>query len=297
MIPEASPVVFQAPLSLRVRQAGARLGSTRPGRTLLAVLHGALEGDVLRAASAMAFDLFLAAIPLLALAGWVFSQLVRDGSALAATSLLLGTTPDAVRSLALGHLARFEPTRVAPVALAGALWLSSSAAATCMALLDSRGGSAPRAWWQRRAIAVGLVLAGTIAFGLGGALTIWISGGPFGLLRVLIGDPAAMSAGSVVGLCLVSLLAIALLAAFFRIAVRRPSVRRRAWPGAFFTAALVSVTSTGFSFYATRVARFTLYYGSLAAVAITLVWLWLICLFLLLGAELNRVLEGSGRRG
>ena len=38
-------------------------------------------------------------------------------------------------------------------------------------------------------------------------------------------------------------------------------------------------------------ARFALFYGTLSAVAITLGWLWIMCLTLLLGAELNLQLE------
>jgi membrane protein len=280
-----------ATLSLRARRAGERALATRVGRICAQVLEGALEGDVLRAASAMAFDLFLAAIPLLALAGWVFGQLARDGSAVTATSLLIGSTPDAVRALAEGHLARFDPGTVAPVALLGSLWLSSSAAVTCMALLDSRGGSTPRTWWQRRALAIGWVLLATIVFGLGGALALMLSGGPLRFLQALVSEEVAMSAGHKLSLALIYLLAIALLAAFFRVATVRPGLRRSVWPGAFLGAGLVMLTSTGFSFYATRIASYALYYGSLAAVAVTLVWLWLVCVFVLLGAELNRVLE------
>ena len=62
-------------------RAHALLGWSHRGRVSLDVLDGALEGDVLRAASAMAFDLFLAAIPLLALAGWMFGHMLRSSSA------------------------------------------------------------------------------------------------------------------------------------------------------------------------------------------------------------------------
>ena len=41
-------------------------------------------------------------------------------------------------------------------------------------------------------------------------------------------------------------------------------------------------------------ARYALYYGSLAAVAVLLLWLWLLCAALLVGAELNAQLEGNG---
>jgi membrane protein len=46
-----------------------------------------------------------------------------------------------------------------------------------------------------------------------------------------------------------------------------------------------------FAYYASHLARFALFYGSLAAVAITLGWLWLICFSILASAELNQILE------
>lgn len=290
MLPDAASVPRRERLSLR---AEALLRSNRPGRALIEIVEGTLEGDVLRAASAMAFDLFLAAIPLLALAGWLFGQLIQDGSAVHATSLLLDRTPEAVRSLAVNQLSRFSPKAFAPLALLGALWLSSSAAATGMSLLETRFKTRPRPWWRRRLIAIVAVLASITIFGVGSALALFLSGGPARLLVAVGSADVGMTAGHVVALGLVHLLAVALLAAFFRIAVDRPGVARRVFPGALLGSTLAVLASAAFTFYAAKIARFALYYGSLAAVAITLVWLWLVCLFLLVGAELNLLLEGT----
>jgi membrane protein len=69
-------------------------------------------------------------------------------------------------------------------------------------------------------------------------------------------------------------------------------VRRRVFPGAFVAIGLVIVISWGFSLYVRTLASYTLYYGSLAAIAVLLVWLWLMSLAILVGAELNSQLEG-----
>jgi len=90
---------------------------------------------------------------------------------------------------------------------------------------------------------------------------------------------------------LVLFIATALLSGFFRIAVIRPGVRRRVWPGAMLTIGASGGASLGFAYYASHLARFALFYGTLSAVAITLGWLWLMCLTMLLGAELNLQLE------
>lgn len=144
---------------------------------------------------------------------------------------------------------------------------------------------------------MGAVLAGIVVFGAGSVLALWLIGGPVALLETLVNDRIAARTGYVLGLTLVHLLVMALLAMFFRIAVDRPGIRRRVFPGALLGALLGALASAGFTIYAGKIARFALYYGGLATVAVTLVWLWLICLFVLVGAELNLVLEGGGSAG
>jgi len=274
-------------------RAEALLSRTPPGQVTLTLLEWALEGDVLRAASAMAFDLFLALIPLLAFAGWLFGKLVQNGSAALAVSLLLDTTPSQVKGLATHQLSQFSPGAFAPVALLGSLWLGSSAANTCMALLESRGVSRPRPWWERRLVAIATMFLGTLLFGLGSALLLWLVGGPVSVLERLGRAQEASWLGYSLGLLAIHALATLLLALFFHVAVDRRGTRRRVLPGALLGSALAIAASAGFTLYAARIGRFALYYGGLTAVAVTLVWLWLVCLFLLVGAELNFVLEGS----
>ena len=56
------------------------------------------------------------------------------------------------------------------------------------------------------------------------------------------------------------------------------------------------VVSWGFGLYAVSMSSYALYYGSLAAVAVMLVWLYLTSLSLVIGAQVNAQLEGAGRR-
>jgi uncharacterized BrkB/YihY/UPF0761 family membrane protein len=83
------------------------------------------------------------------------------------------------------------------------------------------------------------------------------------------------------------------LAGFYRFAVEHPpGMRRRVWPGA--VAAIFSwlLVSWAFGNYAVSIGDYALYYGSLAAVAVLLVWLYLSSLALVVGAEVNAQLEG-----
>jgi membrane protein len=85
------------------------------------------------------------------------------------------------------------------------------------------------------------------------------------------------------------------LAAFYRYAVVHPKgVRRRIWPGALAAVASWLVVSWFFGLYVVSMSSYALYYGSLAAVAVMLIWLYLTSLSLVVGAEVNAQLEVGG---
>jgi len=258
------------------------------------VARGLVTRDTFQAASAMAFDLFLAAIPMLALAGWLFAVLSRGSDAvLTSASLLVDLTPEEVRTLIWRQLGQFSVSAVAPLALLSALWMASSAFNTLMGVLEVTVSAERRAWWQRRLIALACVLASILLFMLSGTLAVTLAGGPGTALRMLArGElPFLDHASHFLLLGLVLSIATSLLAGFFRIAVKRPGVRRRVWPGALLTIGASGSASVAFAYYASHLARFALFYGTLSAVAVTLGWLWIMCLTLLLGAELNLQLE------
>jgi len=86
---------------------------------------------------------------------------------------------------------------------------------------------------------------------------------------------------------------MAFLAGFYRFAVEHPPrVRRRVWPGTFAAVGGWLAVSWAFGAYVVSIADYALYYGSLAAVAVMLIWLYLTSLMLVVGAEVNAQLEG-----
>jgi membrane protein len=253
--------------------------------------------DIAAATSAMAFDLFLAAIPMLALAGWLFGKLLLSNhqSVLETTALLLNLTPNEVQAITWQHLERFALGSVAPFALFGALWAASGAFHTSMTLLEASAGTSRRPWWRKRLVALASVVGSIALFGACTLLAVWISGGPARLLIAMSGGDVLLNPGVSHWLLLAVLatLGVALLALFFYVASPRPGVRRRVFPGAVMAVVAGCSVSGAFAFYAGHLARFALFYGSLAAVAVTLAWLWLVCFSVLLGAELNQLLENG----
>lgn len=249
-----------------------------------------------RSAKTMAFDLFLAFIPMLALTGWALSWLVSaEMESLEAGSLLADLTPDQLGEILRTHFRSLSAATLAPVATITGWWLASSAFHTMILVFEEAFDCKRRPWWQSRSLALGYAFAGMAVLALSGALGVLLTRPPtlvqelqyllrsFGLLRIAL-------AGA--GLSMMT----AFFASLYRIAIQRPGVRRRrVWPGAILAASLGSGASFLFGYYATQVARFALFYGSLAAVAILLLWLWLWCIAILLGAELNVTLENRDR--
>src|SRR5687767_2051756 len=105
------------------RRSEAFLARSPLRRRLWSLIRGMRRDRIGRVASAMAFNLFLAAIPLLALAGWLFARLLQNSpSAMASMSLLVDLTPEEARELIERHFRLFSAQAVAPVAVFGALW-------------------------------------------------------------------------------------------------------------------------------------------------------------------------------
>lgn len=229
----------------------------------------------------MAFDGFLSLIPLFALAGWIVHNLGYDNFLL---RVLLAVSP-----VDAGEVADADPLRMsqnavitlAPVSAVIFVWLSSSGIATAMGVCEVMFEANVRPWWRRRLIALGWVVGALLTVTAGSALA-------YALVAAM-----GPRLGRLVAMLVMSPLVLAFLIAFFRTAIRRPrGMRRHVWQGAVVTMALWGIVSFLFSTYVHRVASYSLLYGSLATIAMVMVWLWLLSCSLLIGGELNAQLEG-----
>ena len=124
-------------------------------------------------------------------------------------------------------------------------------------------------------------------------------------LAVVITGPLAQRVGDVIGLGdtavavwsiakwpVIALVVSQIVAFLFWVApnVRQPGYR---WltPGGLVAVVLWVAASAAFAFYVAHFSSFNKTYGSLAAVMIFLVWLWITNVAILLGAELNAEIE------
>jgi len=142
---------------------------------------------------------------------------------------------------------------------------------------------------ERRDVAVGVTVVGIvsmlIALALIAAVPVWFRRFDpthvivtFGNFRwVLVGALFAVLAGLL-----------------YRFAPpRRPPHWRAVIPGTVTATTMWTVTSIGFSVYVSSFGRYNETYGALGAAVVILLWFWLTSLAILIGAELNQVIDAS----
>jgi membrane protein len=289
--------------------------------------HGALDS-----ARLMAFNFFLSVVPLLVLMGFVLGRVVKRSGVEAVVGPLLETIPDASADLVRHELERMAGATtgsIAPLGVVTFLWLTSSGVHQMMDVFELAARAPRRRWLTQRIIAVGTVVLSLGAF----SAAAWTlvkgddlvhaderadtasdapkpaasrgaavpprsahdpksSGRPkkrHMLNRVHAAWERIVAGGTVL------LVGVLGLGCFYRFAVEhRTGVQRRAWPGAVAAMAAWLAVSWVFGSYIGSLGTYAVYYGSLAAVAVLLVWLYLTSLALLFGAELNAMLEGVG---
>jgi len=266
-------------------------------RGIYSLAMGMARHNAARVASAMAFNLFLAAIPMLALAGWLAAHLLgQSADAMDVLSVYMNLTPLELHEIVSKNFRRFSGGAVAPFAIVGSLWLASSAFHMLMSVFERAVRARRRPWWKKRLIAIGCALGVNVLFAATTLAAVTLAGGPSRLLRLArTGETLVGPAERTLTIAIAIFAATAALAGFFRIAIHRPGLNRRVWPGAVVTVAIGSVASSVFGYYARSIQSFNVFYGSLAVVAIALAWLWIWCAALMLGTELNAQLEGGDR--
>ena len=183
------------------------------------------------------------------------------------------------------------------VGIAGAIWSASGYIAAFMrasnAIYDVEEG---RPVWMTLPIRVGVtvVLLAMLAIS---AVAVVVSGGLAQQIGNLLGvGGTAVTVWDIAKWPVLVLIVSLMFSILYWAApnVRHPGFR---WlsPGGIFAVAVWIVASAAFAFYVANFSSYNKTYGSLAAVIIFLVWLWISNIAVLLGAEWNAEIE-RGRR-
>lgn len=226
------------------------------------------------------FLLFLVALASVAIppakAQALLDQLPRmvPGSA----TQLLGSQ---LRELSAGH-----DTGLLTIGAVGALWAAASGVVALMRALNTvHGVSETRPYWKIRLIAVALTVF-TAIFSVVSALVMVAAGpvadavgGPTRTLILWLRFPVA------------ALLMICLWAVLYYVLPNTHHRFRFFSVGAIAGVAVWLAASWGFSLYVSHFGKYEATYGALGGVIVLLVWMYLSSSVMLLGAEMNHVLE------
>lgn len=177
--------------------------------------------------------------------------------------------------------------------LLAALWSASAGVDSIRNALNGVYNlSEKRAWWKTKLLSLtltlGLGVLVTVALGLvfyGGKLLSWL----IGLINLPISSPYIL--GTMQGLIVLILLVIS----FALVYNYLPSHKNLKWawvtPGAIISIVLWLVVSYAFKIYLGYFDSYDKTYGSLGAVIILMLWLYLTALVILTGGTINAVLQ------
>lgn len=245
-------------------------------------------------ARALAFSLFLAIPAIFLVALGVFS-LVADENDIAELMERAGSVmPQEAVTLLQDSLDRTAESSGGGLLLTVfgfllALWTTTSAATTLMeALTDAYDREDTRGFVRKRLVGLAIVLALTLGAGLVLGLLVL---GPH--LERWVGNltDAPRLTEWVWWTAQWPILVLGLLFAFAIVLYLAPDVEQPRWqlvtPGAVTALVMWLVASGAFAVYAASFGSYNKTWGTLSAVIVTLLWLWITSLALLFGAEVN----------
>jgi membrane protein len=265
-------------------------GWTAVLRRVLAHVH---EDRLPLLSAGIAFFAVLSIAPVLVTALSVYGAVNTPEQALRQLSNIADGLPPALQDVVADQLTTITTastqvlTRRGLTALLLALWTATAATSSLIdALTLTYHEGETRSMRRRTGLALLIVLGGALLVGA-------VIAGIGVLSRALAEAPAGVRtvAGVLVWVGL-GLLMAATLAVLYRVAPDRARARWHwiSW-GATISTVLWVLVSLGLFAYVSQLGTYESTYGSLAGVAISMLWLWLTVLLVLLGAALNAELE------
>lgn len=178
------------------------------------------------------------------------------------------------------------------------LWAASNGMGALIAALNSAYEvEEGRPFWKAQLVALGLMIALCLLV-IGGAVLVTFGDPLAGGLANLVGYHKTIGAISLVIQYLTGL--AMLMIGMAVVYLYAPNVRQRwTWiaPGALFAVATLVVASFLFSLYIRYAPSYDAVYGSLGAVIVLMLWLYLLGLIMYIGGEINsQIASAAGKR-
>ncbi|MBA4148545.1 MAG: YihY/virulence factor BrkB family protein [Verrucomicrobia bacterium] len=252
------------------------------------------DDNMLIIAAGVAFYLLIGIVPGLIALISIYGLIADPGQVQQQFAAISGVLPQAASELLSGQMQRIAGNNTAAgwgaaISILAALWASSSAMkALVRALNIAYDETEKRSFIKLTAITLVLTL-GVVATGIVaiGAIVFL----PMVLNFVGFGDNSQLIA-NLIRWPLLALIAVLGLAVLYRFGPNRTEPQWRWVSGGAVVAMLLWVlASAAFSFYVSNFGNYNEMYGSLAAIVIMMLWLYLSSLAVLIGAELNAEME------
>jgi membrane protein len=254
------------------------------------------QHNTLNQAAVVAFYAMLSLVPLLGLI-LAFALGIRTGVSAQVDTLCEQLMPKEAYETVHNQIVKIQNSNPVGLVSLSILLLLWSASGLFVAVMDTINASYEvrdeRPWWKKRLIAIVLTLVETILL-IGACLTIALWPQVMGWLG--LGALAATLATVVKWVVVL----VALLTAFPLAYYFGPDVQQEwEWitPGSTIGVLVLIVASLGFQFYLRFGNTYSETYGALAGVVLMMLWLYLVALALLVGAEINCVIEHAAPHG
>jgi membrane protein len=258
------------------------------------------EDRCLGLAAQMAFYFFLALFPALLFLVALITYLPLDNALRELLAALGPVAPQEALALLRGQIEQLSEDGhggVLTAGIAGALWSSSVA---MVAIIDALNHAYDvtewRPWWKRRLIAVVLTIAlavfivAALAFVLlGPGVAAWIAG------RLGLAD-AVVFVWQLVRWPLIVAFVIVGVDLVYYFAPNRKAPWAWVTPGSALATALWIASSFAFKVYVANFGEYNATYGAIGGIVVMLLWFYVSGLAILVGAELNGVLEQARDR-
>ena len=190
------------------------------------------------------------------------------------------------------------------VSFAAAIWISSSVMGSIMSALDQIHGISRcqlRPFWKAKLVAIGLSV-GTMVLLIGALVTVFVGEMSINLIAKSIAsrqDTVGLPLFATTVLWIWQMLSLPIALTIVGISLKfiyryGPSRWQRGTPltpGVLVATGLWAIVSGGLRFYISTFGNYNQAYGAVGAVIILLLWLYLSAFVMLIGAEVNSVLE------
>ena len=190
------------------------------------------------------------------------------------------------------------------VSFAAAIWISSSVMGSIMSALDQIHGISRRQlrpFWKAKLVAIGLSV-GTMVLLIGALVTVFMGEMGINLIARTIAsrqDTVGLPLFATTLLWIWQMLSLPIALTIVGISLKfiyryGPSRWQRGTPltpGVLVATGLWAIVSGGLRFYVSTFGNYNQAYGAVGAVIILLLWLYLSAFAMLIGAEVNAVLE------